>query len=169
MDEPAFKQRSDRLLEIAKVLEKLPAEVRQDAFALLKAYVSGIHDTPTKPDSKANAEATETIATDDREAFFGKFDTAKPADNVKLIAAHWYSNYGVAPFTVDGLIAIANDVGLTVPTRMDMTLQAALNEGKLMFVRAGRGQWKPTVHGEAYLKKTYSVGKGKQSPPEAKE
>jgi len=57
-------------------------------------------------------------------------------------------------------------VGLTVPQRLDKTLLNAKEKGKALFTRAGRGQFKPTVHGEKYLKEQYSVTKGTQKKPE---
>ena len=39
--------------------------------------------------------------------------------------------------------------------------------GKQLFVSAGRGQFKPTVHGEIYLKNSYKVKKGTKTRPKA--
>ena len=51
-------------------------------------------------------------------------------------------------------------MGVTIPTRVDMTLLSAKENGKKLFARAGTGKFKPTVHGEANLKATYNVKKG---------
>lgn len=158
MDEKEFKMRSSRLEQITKVLEKLPPEVRGEAFELLKGYVtehsSGPHtkakDTRSQPKTDARSE----------EEFFTSFPHDKPADNVKLVAAWFYREYGTEPFTLDEVRATANAVGITIPERVDMTLFQAKDKGKKLFARAGKGKFKPTVHGEAYLKATYSVKKG---------
>lgn len=158
MDEKDFKERAGRLEQIAKVLEKLPAEVRRDAFELLKGYVTEHSSAATikKAPPKANREA----GGDTREEFFGAFNHDKPADNARLIAAHFYREYGAEPFSLDDVRQTADDVGITVPARIDMTFLQAKEKGKKLFARAGTGNFKPTVHGEANLKATYSVKKG---------
>jgi hypothetical protein len=160
MDKATFTARSERLLEIAKLLEKLPSEIRSQAFALVSAYVGGkaaaAEKTEDDDDDDAGGDTT------DRETFFAGFTHDKPADNVKLIAAWWYSQHGNAVLSLDGLRALATDVGLTIPDRPVETLRQAAQEGKLLFKPAGRGKWGPTVHGEAYLKTTYKVKKGKK-------
>lgn len=150
MDEKEFKTRAGRLDQIAKVLEKLPAEVQSDAFDLLKSYVT--EHSPEPPPKKTRAKS--------QPEFFAAFDHDKPADNARLIAAWFYREYGVEPFSLDEVRAKANDVGITIPARIDMTFLQAKEKGKKLFARAGTGQFKPTVHGEANLKATYSVKKG---------
>ena len=77
--------------------------------------------------------------------------------------------YGAEPFSVDEVRQKADDVGITIPARIDMTFQAAKEKGKKLFARAGRGRFKPTVHGEANLKATYSVKKGTTKRAESTE
>jgi hypothetical protein len=63
---------------------------------------------------------------------------------------------------------MADDAGVTIPDRLNMTLAAAVENGKQLFASAGRGLFKPTVHGEIYLKTTYGVKKGtKKRGPES--
>ncbi len=156
MDEKEFKTRAGRLEQIAKVLEKLPTEVRSEAFDLLKGYV-----TEHSPESTTKkTQAKPRVADDTEEGFFGAFDHDKPADNARLIAAYFYREYGVEPFSLDEVHQKASDVGITIPARIDMTFLAAKEKGKKLFARAGTGKFKPTVYGEANLKATYKVKKG---------
>ena len=163
MDDKEFKARVARLNEVAKVLQALPAEVRLDAFALLKAYVTG----SKLPDAKTFKEA-DSHSDDPGEGseIFTQHEHDQPADNVKLIAAFYYSQYGDEPFTVEEIRDKARDVGITVPSRIDMTLKSSLDDGKKLFASAGRGKYKPTVHGEAYLKRTYNTRKGRNKRAE---
>lgn len=156
MDEIEFKQLAIRLEKAAEVLEKLPPEVRHDAFCLMEDYVRGSAGAEMP---KWQGDAGESPA-QGREEFFGAFSHDKPADNVKLIAADFYRQYGTESFSVKEALQAANEVGITVPSRIDKTLNAAKDKGKSLFTRAGRGMFKPTVHGEAYLKATYSIKKG---------
>jgi len=158
MDEKGFKKRAGRLEQIAKLLEKLPAEVRSDAFDLLKGYVT--EDSSGSATDKTHANAKPEAVDDAEEAFFEAFDHDKPADNAKLIAAYFYREYGVEPFSLDEVREKANGVGITIPSRIDMTFLSAKEKGKKLFARSGSGKFKPTVHGEAHLKDTYSVTKG---------
>lgn len=167
MDEKEFKTRSTRIEQVAKVIEKLPTEVRSEAFDLLKAYVT--EQAPGSAGKKAAPNAKHQGSDDSEESFFGNIDHDKPADNARLIAAYFYREYGAEPFSVDEVRHKAGDVGITVPARMDMTFEAAKEKGKKLFARAGRGKFKPTVHGEAYLKTTYSVKKGTKKRAESTE
>lgn len=158
MDDKEFKTRSSRLEQIAKVLEKLPAEVRSEAFELLKDYVTE-HSSETRVKTKAPKGGRDSAGQSEEE-FFGAFEHDKPADNAKLIAAWFYREYGAEPFSLDEVRTKADDVGITIPARVDMTFHVAKDKGKKLFARAGTGKFKPTVHGEANLKTTYSVKKG---------
>jgi hypothetical protein len=176
VDEKTFKERVARLQKVGEIVEKLPPEVRAQAFATLEPYVTGEAATPTrgkrttKPDGGAGGDSDDND--ESREEFFKRHDHDKPSDNVRLIAAYHFQQHGSAPFTVDELKEIADDVGITVPDRIYMTLRAAQADGKKLFSSPSRGLFKPTVHGEANLKTTYEVKKGnkpKAVKPEAAE
>lgn len=164
MDEKEFKARADRLQHIGKVLEKLPAEVRSDAFDLLKGYVAE-HSSGSSPAKKEVHKPEREDPGDSEREFFCAFDHDKPADNAKLIAAYFYREYGVEPFSVEEVRQKANDVGITIPARVDMTFRQAKEKGKKLFAPAGRGKFKPTVHGEANMKVVFSVRKGTNRRP----
>jgi hypothetical protein len=166
MDEKQFKDRVSRLEKVATVLEKLPSEVRAAAFDLLREYVTKQASTAAvKPTSQKGA----TVSHDDDATFLGKFTHDKPADNARLIAANYYRKFGSEPFFVEDVRQCASDVGITIPNRVDNTLAAAMEKGKKLFARVGKSKFRPTVHGEAYLKTTYSVTKGTQHRPKAAE
>lgn len=158
MDDTEFKARASRLEQIAKVLEKLPPEVRTDAFDLLKGFVTE-HSSEART-KKEKAKGRGDTAHQPDEEFFTAFEQKQPADNAKLIAAWFYREYGVEPFSLDDVRAKASGVGLTIPARVDMTFVQAMEKGKKLFARAGTGKFKPTVYGEANLKRIYSVKKG---------
>jgi hypothetical protein len=158
VDQKEFRARADRLEQIAKVLDKLPPEVRSSAFELLKGYAT---EHRSQSGTKTESSDVDKNTRDEGDAaFFGAFDQGKPADNARLIAAYFYREYGAAPFSLDEVKQKATDVGITIPLRVDMTLLQAKEKGKKLFARAGTGKFKPTVHGEANLKATYGVRKG---------
>ena len=98
MDKKTFTEWSGRIAEIGKVLEKLPQEVRQEAFQLLKDYVTEQKiDAAQGRGGKAGKPASKVDGS--RESFFASFTHDKPADNVKLIAAWFYREYGTDPFS----------------------------------------------------------------------
>jgi len=167
MDEKEFKRRVEQLEKIGNILEKLPAEIRSDAFNFLKDAIaerSSISSAKNVP-GKTKAESIEST----EEEFFRKFDLKKPADNANLIAAYFYREYGTEPFTAEEVRQKASEIGITIPTRPDNTFRYATEKTKKLFALAGKGTFKPTVHGEAYLKETYGVNKGtKKRPVESK-
>ena len=109
---------------------------------------------------KAGGKEERSPAADGREAFFAGLKNGKPSDNALATAAYHYSQYGSAEFAVDEIRELANDVGVTVPERLDMTYLQAKRKGNRLFRRGGRGAFRPTVHGEAFFKETYKIKKG---------
>lgn len=167
MDAKEFKERAARLKEIAKILEELPAEVRALAFPLLSDYIHPEASNEESGSHKAKSPSGQGKAPPpaDREGFFKAFDHHKPADNAKLLSAWLYREYGTEPFSIEEIEELATEVGITIPERIDMTFASAKENGKNLFARAGRGKFKPTVHGEAYLKITYKIAKGTKQRP----
>ena len=93
-----------------------------------------------------------------------KHGDGKPHENINLLAAIWFSDFGSNPFTLDYVRDKATETGLTISARPDMALRSAKDKGKNLFAPAGRGLFKPTVVGEAFFKTTYSVRKGTKTP-----
>jgi len=161
MDKSALKERIKRLREVNQVIEKLDPAIRHDAFVLLADYVAG-----ALPDERGKVkDRTLPGAPEDPKEFLAKFDHEKPADNVKLIAAYFYSQFGTAPFTTQELEEAARDAGLIIPDRPDATLAASARGGKRLFKKTQSGAFAPTVHGEKYLKEAYSITKGTHVRP----
>ena len=156
MDQKEFSERATRLEEVGKIIEKLPTEIRSEAFGFLRNYILPQVRMPAHKGNPTEHEADSS----DGASFFTKFDHDKPSDNARLIAAHLFQEYGSEPFSVEEVRSVAADVGITIPDRVDKTLFSAVENGKQLFARAGRGKFKPTVHGESYLKTTYEVKKG---------
>ena len=152
MNQDELKSTSDRLLEVNGIIKDLDPAIKEKSFDLLKQYVTG-----TPPDGNDGEDA----AADDMDTFFSKFDHDKPSDNVFLIASYLYSTYGDSPFSVKEVQEIADEVGITLPDRPDVTLNAAQKKGKSLFNRTGKGMYKPTVHGATSFKEKYGVKKGK--------
>jgi hypothetical protein len=167
MDEKTFKRWAEKLEQIGKLLEKLPSEVRLAAFELLQGYIT---ETGSKDvEEKKGKEANRIKLKDEwksKEDFFGAFTHDKPADNVKLIAAYLYHEYGSEPFSTEEVKIISDGVGITISERIDKTLSVSKDKGKKLFTKIGKGKFKPTVHGEAYLKAQYKVKKGTIKRPE---
>jgi len=163
MDNEQFNERVKKLEELNKVITQLDPTIREQAFLLLKSYVTGSQvneETPGNGKDGAEEAAQSSIDTEDAAAFFSKHPDGKPSDNGLVCAAYLYGQYGASPFSVDELRAVGDSAGLTLPERLDMTLRAARRENKALFQKVGREQFKPTVHGEQFLKSTYSVKKG---------
>ena len=157
MNASDYRDRVKRLKEVNSVVKTLEPAIREGAFELLKGYITS--GAPEKR-AKDGPKKSHTNDSTDGKDFIATFDHEKPSDNAKLIAAYYYREYGSAAFSLDEVRETAEDVGVTIPARLDMTLQGAVKDGKKLFRRAGRGKFKPTVHGEKYMKDTYKVSKG---------
>jgi hypothetical protein len=165
MEKKRFEEATERLLEVNKVIAKLDPAIRVSAFELLKGYVTTGTQSTLSPEGKPKPEPHRGVA--DLESLIAAHPDAKPNENLQLLTAYWYGNYGATPFTVENLREAATDGGLTIPDRTDMTLKQAKDGGKKLYQSAGRGLFKPTVPGELYLRKTYDVRKGMGTPPTA--
>lgn len=165
MQSDTFKERVNRLKEVNEVIEKLDPSIRATAFSLLSDYVTG-HATKEKPGAGKHSADDEITHTDGAE-LFAKHPDGRPSENVNLIAAYLYSEYGAQPFTLADIRSKADAVGITVPASLDMTLKQASRKGKALFQHTGRNEYKPTVNGELYFKNTYKVKKGTKPRPAA--
>lgn len=166
MEDGTFQERVKRLKEVNEVIAKLDPAIREHAFSLLAAYVTG---QPYKRAESVDSTTSRTLGESESEPaaseFFAKYPDGKPSDNAVKIAAFLYGQYGAQPFKLDELRAIAESVGITIPTSLDMTLRQAKREGKSLFQHTGRSEFRPTVHGELYFKKTYQVVTGTKKRP----
>lgn len=181
MDEQEFREIVKRIKEVNEVILEFDPAIREAVFSILQDYVIGVASTTKsgtlkKPKSKTKSITNTTSKNRtkpekkikpvgdnsglDRDDFFLKFDHNKPSDNAMLAAAWHYNHYGNTPFSTNEIRLLADEIGLTVPDRLDMTFSNAQHENKSCFSSAGKGQFKPTVHGEKRLKETYGVKKG---------
>jgi hypothetical protein len=163
MDNSEFQQRVKRLKEVNDVIKDLDPAIKEGALPLLAEYVIGRPIAPNveqRSDSGSRGSHGEGTG-----EFFARFPEGKPSDNAVSIAAYVYSQYGAEPFKIDDIRETAKSVGLTIPTSLDMTLKQAQREGKMLFQHTGRSEFKPTVNGEIYFKKTYQVTKGTKRRP----
>lgn len=154
-----------KLLEINKAISSLDPAIRSAAFEILAPYYFEEEaEGQGKRRQKAKKDKLIKPSTDTPEGFFTSFDYEKPSDNVVLIAAWLYSQYGVIPITNNEIKDQADNAGLTVPDRSDTTMRNAKRNGKNLFRKRGNG-YQLTVHGEKYVKDTYSIRKGAKPVP----
>jgi hypothetical protein len=161
LDKKAFEEVEERLLAINKVIAKLDPSIKIVAFEFLKPFISG-GTLPTPTEKKK--EVADHLASADVADLVQKHGAGKPHENINLIAAIWFGEYGSNPFSLEYVRDKAKETGLTISARPDMALKQAKDAGKNLFAVAGRGLFKPTVTGEAFFKTTYNVRKGTKTP-----
>lgn len=158
-----------KLTELNNFISTLDPAIRAAVFEILIPLY--IKEAPGKPKTSAPTPGVRPsrgkAIDDDPDKFFGSYESEEPKGNLYLIAAWLYSQHGVYPIPTTDINKLADDHGLTIPQRPDMTMKSAREEGKNLFKKQGRG-WKPTVHGEGYLKKKYGVKKGRKPVPPKK-
>lgn len=158
-----------KLLEINKTISKLDPAIRSAAFEIMVPYY--FDDRPVKKSKsddqikgdKGTSQERE-VDTTDLGAFISSFEHDKPKDNVMLLVAWLYSQYGAYPIQVKEIKELADACGLVIPNRSDNTMRGAKDKGKGLFNQQGRG-WKLTVSGELYMNNTYNVKKGNKPVP----
>lgn len=151
-----LEEKVKKLKEIDRIIKLLDPSIREASFKILESYITDIKVLEKKEEKTDHKVGLEL----EKEEFFTKLKHDKPSDNILSIAAYHYSKYGVTPISSDEIKNIASDVGVIIPNRPDMTIKRAQKDGKNLFSVAGRGKYKPTVHGEKYFKDTYKVLKG---------
>ncbi|MCP4203441.1 MAG: hypothetical protein GY769_16105 [bacterium] len=155
----------EKALEVAAAMaKKVPENLQEAAFnraldeLLGKEKVGGGSGGAEERDGGSSAEPSKS----DYESFFSSVDSSeRPSRCLFRIVAWLYLQHGVFPIQVEDLRCIAEDTGLTIPERPDMTMRQARKGGKSLFRRQGKG-YRLTVNGEAFIKETYKVLKGKK-------
>lgn len=165
MDDSQIQDAKKKLTAINKIITSLDPAIRAAAFEVLEPLFFDEAPATRKTDGGKNPKrAPRTASTDDAGKFFNSFEHDKPSENVHLIVAWFYSQYGVFPVGTKELREMAGSVGLTVPARPDATMRVAKVKGKKLYQKKATG-YQPTVHGESHLKETYSVKKGTKPRP----
>lgn len=152
-----------KLFEINKIISRLEPAIHSAAFEILAPHYFE-EEAEGRGRQKGKQVKIKKPPTDTPEKFFSSFEHEKPSDNVILIAAWLYSQYGVIPITNNEIKEQADNAGLTVPDRSDTTMRNSKKDSKNLFRKRGKG-YQLTVHGEKYVKKTYSIKKGKKPLP----
>jgi len=158
-------KRLERLNEIVRGFDPL---IRADAFKMLAPYAAAANAAQiANMDARAELAGTEDNCPDNAtlDTFFSKRGAGKPAENVMLICAYLYSEYGTSPITAADINEIAKRVGLILPTRADMTMAQARRDGKALFRSEGEGKYRCTVYGESFLTENFNVTKGRKAKP----
>lgn len=165
MDDSQIQDAKEKLAAINKIITTLDPAIRAAAFEILEPLF--FDDSPVtreKGGDKRPKRTRRAGATDDAGKFFSSFEHDKPNENVHLIVAWFYSQYGVFPVSTAELRQTADSVGLTVPARPDATMRVAKVKGKKLYQKKPAG-YQLTVHGENHLKETYGVKKGTKPRP----
>lgn len=168
-----FDQIVRKLREINAVIKDLDPAIREQAFALLRPYVdverSKVAPIQMDRDETNGAGTTVNqplISEEETASFLSEHAVGKPADNVKAIGALIFSEFGTAQFTPADVIRIADETGVMVPDRVDVTLQGAAHNKNRLFTKVRSGIYKPTIHGQKYFQEFYGVTKGTRNMPQ---
>jgi len=160
MSERDFDEMAKGLERINSVIIKLDPSIRVEAFRCLAGCLEQAHELSERNGEVARISPAVEDTNSDPLSFFALHAGGKPSDNVILICAYLYSRSGAALLSSSEISQIADDVGLTLPARIDMTMASATRDGKALFKAEGGGNYRLTVHGELYLQRTFNVKKG---------
>lgn len=162
MDTDKIKEAKKWLAEIDKTVKQFDPAIRASAFELLAPLYFGA--SLNHGQTNSNSRKADHGDSDDKGAFFVAHGDGEPHQNVLLIAAWLYSQFGKTPITRAHIDAEAAETGLTVPDRPDVTMRAAKHDGKNLFRQRGKG-WELTVSGEVRVKELFGVRRGNQHLP----
>lgn len=160
-----------RMKEVEEAVLDLDESVRGAAFSMMERYILGDSAGPKTPErigasgpggSDRGDGGNDVV--DGVEAFFADREITKPADAAYAIAGYFFSQYGSAPFTMEDVQELADQVGLTLPDRPDNTFRNATKSKKSLF-RLKDGAWTTTTMGELVLKETFGIKRGRKKRP----
>jgi hypothetical protein len=156
-----------KILEFNEFIKTLDPTVREAAFNVLCANIisPGTASYSQTTSEALSPELTAFGSTDEIGSFISQYEHDKPKDNVMLLVAWLYSQYGSYPITAKEIKTLADEIGLIIPERADNTMRSAKHNGKTLFTQQAKG-WKLTVAGELRLKDVYAVKKGTGQRPE---
>lgn len=137
--------------KVVAIFTDIDGETRSRAISAALALM-GESNLPIPNAGDSDSEVETDLA-----SFFERNDCHKPADFVHLCAAYHYRNNGNANFSVSNLRAIADEAGVVVPDRVDMTLSQATKGGKKLFQNIGKGTFKPTAAAALYFRERWNV------------
>src|SRR5690242_10095951 len=111
----------DLAQQIVAILADHDSETRrralQAAAMLLGETMSSQFSSGSATQADNHGDCQMDLAT-----FFNRDEVLKPSDYAQLCAAYHFSLYGSVAFSMDELRAIANEAGVVLPDRLDMTL-----------------------------------------------
>jgi hypothetical protein len=163
MNKDSFSELKKRLKEVNSIIKNLDPAIRLTVFDMMRPYVQGSLPEPL-PEEKKKREAPPHDK-DTKKAlkeYYTKFQPNKPADVAKILAGWIYKTRGSEPFTFKEIGDLSDVLEVTRPARLEMTFKASRHKGKKLFVPAGHGKVKPTVHGANYFKQLFKGQIGKK-------
>lgn len=163
MDENRIQEIKEKLIKINEFVSGLDPELKRTALNLLLPLYFDEKEIKVAA-IKTDGVDLDPGASDDEHVFFTSFNHEKPAENVVMIAAWLYSQYGVYPITPEEVKDFATRLGITIASRADNTLRTIARDGKNLFRQVGRG-WEPTLPAESHFKEFYKVKKGNKPRP----
>jgi len=168
VDKKKIEEIQAKLLEINEVITKLDPAIRGVAFEMLAPYYIGDNTKPRETGSggppRKDTSSGEMVNTNDLSSFIESSGHGKPNENLMMLVAWLYSQYGSYPIQSKEIEDLSDTSGLVIPSRPDNTKRYAKEKGKNLFTQQGKG-WKLTVSGEIFLKNKYNVKKGSKPLP----
>jgi len=145
-----------RIIEVNSIIKDLDPAIKLSEFEMLKSYINTSTIEIKHAGTGGNGEGGTNLgdAQDIRE-FYSNHQPDKPSDRAQILTAWIYKNRGSEPFTLKEVEVLFDEVGEGRPNRLDMTFKAAQRKGKKLFQSAGRGKFRPNVHGENYFKELF--------------
>lgn len=175
MDKKTFDETAKRLKEANQVLAKLDPAIREDAWGVLKPYVTGRPGAASPGGARGGGgsgagnggggsgggggEGPDIRALLDEHA-----TDDNPTENGLLVAAILYATYGDGPYEPKELTAIGEEHRLRMPILHNFLPRTKREEKKVF--RKTKGGWVITLDGAKWLQATYGVTRGTQEKPE---
>jgi hypothetical protein len=161
MDKPQFDKFVERLRAVNEIVKELDPALQPEAVRILTPFVTERPPAPAGGQGNHGAGLAEDGSLASlRERLVTEHSDGSPSDNALMAIALWFAEYGKEPFAIEDVRQTAKSLGVTIPDRPDAFINGSKRNGKKLFVRARKGFYSPTVHGETFLKSTYGVPQG---------
>ena len=147
----------DKLSVVIKALEPLEAEERKKILSAANAYLlggacaSGGSGGPGFLSGAGSGEISSKLGD-----ILKKNDNLRPGHKAAVVAFHRMKSNRTDKLSLDELRQLYDDIGLTPPDRLDMTIRSAISDGNKLFKRMGQGFYGLTYHGQELAKRASS-------------
>jgi len=146
----------DALNSVIRALEPLTVDERKKVILAASAF--SLENIPGDSGGSGSDSLLGGTGTCNIGEIISKNSSLRPGQKATVIAYHLLKKNNATAFTLGELLKLYDDIGLSTPDRLDMTIRSAVIKSNKLFKRTGRNTYALTFHGKELGKKISTTG-----------